>query len=263
MNDQVQRKKISPSLLLFEFRNITGNPYVHIFGIGLPVLMVLIFAKMFASQISDAEILSTEVTALFLGIGAMIPLAAILIGYAATYSQELEKGIPQRLELFGISAGMSIVNRIISELVFQVCSFVIYFAVGVFVLDIKAPTAPGLVKYIVCIAALGIISFALAHSISLIFKKFSIVYCITMVLYFVIMIASGMMGITYEMLPSAVQAVSRLLPTTYITRDFADIWLGKGYNFMPMLQAYLFIGALAGILLLFSLRRNARKITRQ
>lgn len=259
MNDRVQRKKISASLLLFEFRNITGNPYVHIFGIGLPVVMAIIFARMLASHIPDAGILSTEVTALFLGIGAMIPLAAILIGYAATYSQELEKGIPQRLELFGIDAGMSIISRIIAELIFQVCAFVIYFAVGILALDIKAPTAPGLIWYIICIGVLGIISFILAHAVSLFFKKFGIVYCITMMLYFCVMIASGMMGISYDMLPSAVQAFSRLLPTTYIARDFADIWLGKGYNFMPMLQAYLFAGALSGILLFFSLRRNARK----
>ncbi len=259
MNNQVKRKMISPSLLLFEFRNVTGNPYVHIFGIGMPVLLAVILTKVLASQISDAAILSTAVTAVFLGVGAMIPLAVIFIGYAATYSQELEKGIPQRLELFGIDAGMTIINRIISEIAFLVCSFAVYFIVGAIALDIKAPTVTGLIWYIVCIMVLGIISFALAHAIALFFKKFGIVYSIVMMLYFSIMILSGMMGITYEMLPSAVQAVSRLLPTMYIQRDFADIWLGKGYNYMPMLQAYLFTGALSGILLLLSLKRNARK----
>lgn len=68
-----------------------------------------------------------------------------------------------------------------------------------------------------------------------------------------------MMGIDYEMLPAPIQAVARLLPTNYIVRDFADIWRGREYNFMPMLQAYLFTGALAGILLFFSLRRKAGK----
>lgn len=256
MNERVRRKKFSASMLLFEFRNIIGNPYIHMFGIGLPVLMAIILTKMLESQIPDAEILSIEVTAFFLGTGAMIPLAAILIGYAATYSQELEKGIPQRLELFGIDQGMSIIGRIIAELIFQVCAFVIYFAVGIFVLDIKAPTAPGLIWYIICIGGLGIISFVLAHAIALFFKKFGIVYSITMMIYFCIMIASGMMGISYDMLPAAVQVFSRLLPTMYITRDFADIWLGKGYNFMPMLQAYLFAGALSGILLFFSQART-------
>ncbi len=256
MNNQTRRKGISLSLLLFEFRNVTGNPYIHIFAIGMPVLLSAVFARMLATQIPNAEILSVTVTGLFLGIGAIIPLAAIFIGYAATYSQELEKGIPQRMELFGIDPGITILNRIISELVFLVLAFVIYFGVGVFGMHIKAPVASGLVWYIVCIAVLGIISFMLAHSIALIFRKFGIVYCITMMLYFGIMILSGMMGITYEMLPPAIQAVAGLLPTTYINRDFGDIWLGKEYNFVPMLQSYLFMGALAGILLFFSLRRK-------
>lgn len=259
MNNQTQRKRFSASMLLFEFRNITGNPYIHIFGIGLPVLMVLIFGKMLASNLPKGEILSTAVTGLFLGLGTMIPLAAMMVGYAATFSQELEKGIPQRLELFGIDQGMTIVSRILAELIFQVCSFVIYFAVGALILQIQAPVVTGLICYIICIVVLGVISFALAHAIALFFRKFGITYCITMILYFCIMIASGMMGIDYEMLPSPVQAVARLLPTNYIVRDFADIWQGRDYNFMPMLQAYLFTGALAGILLFFSLRRKTGK----
>lgn len=251
-------RKLSFSLLLFEIRNIAGNPYVHIFGIGMPVILVLIFAKILSSEIPSAELAAVAVTTTFLGIGSIIPLAIILIGYAATYAQELEKGIPQRLELFGIGAGMTVISRIITELLFQCCAFAIYFAVGVFVLHIKAPSASGCFMYIVCIVALGMISFALAHAIAMIFRKFGIVYCITMILYFGIMIASGLMGLSYESMPPAVQAVSRLLPTTYIVRDFGDIWLGKAYDFMPMLQAYLFAGALAGILLFFALRRRAR-----
>lgn len=259
MNKQLRKKRGAASLLLFEFRNITGNPYIHIFGIGLPVLMALIFGKMLESNIPREDILSTAVTGLFLGIGCMIPLAAMLVGYAATFSQELEKGIPQRLELFGIDKSMTVVSRILAELIFQVCSFVIYFAVGILVLRIEAPVFTGLVCYCVCIAALGVISFATAHAIALFFRKFGITYCITMILYFGIMIASGMMGIDYDMLPPPVQAVSRLLPTNYIVRDFEDIWRGREYNFMPMLQAYLFTGALAGLLLFFSMRRRAGK----
>lgn len=259
MNKQIRRSRFSGSLLLFEFRNITGNPYIHIFGIGLPVLMVLIFGKMLESSIPREDILSTAVTGLFLGLGCMIPLAAMLVGYAATFSQELEKGIPQRLELFGIDRGATILSRILAELLFQVCSFVIYFGVGALILRIEPPAFTGLVCYCLCIVALGIISFAFAHAISLFFRKFGITYCVTMIVYFCIMIASGMMGIDYEMLPSPVQAVSRLLPTNYIVRDFEEIWRGREYNFMPMLQAYLFTGALAGILLFFSIRRRTGK----
>ncbi|MDE6313762.1 MAG: ABC transporter permease [Lachnospiraceae bacterium] len=260
MNCRGKRTRVSPSFILFEFRNITGNPYVHIFGIGMPVLMTVVIAKVMALNLSDESVLSTVVTGIFLGMGAMIPLATILMGYAATYSQELEKGIPQRMELFGISQTMTIIHRIISELIFQICAFAIYFIVGFFILRIQPPMVSGLICYIICIGVLAVISFMLAHAIALFCKKFAIVYCISMMLYFCIMIASGMMGINYEMLPSSVQAISKLLPTTYITKDFADIWLGKEYNFMPMLQAYLFVGTFSGIILFFCLKRNGRKI---
>lgn len=254
-----KKTKISLTMIQFEFRTITGNPYVHIFGVGMPILMSVIIAMVLRSEIPDGSVLETAVTGMFLGIGTMIPLATILMGYSATYSQELEKGIPQRMSLFGISPIATIINRIISEGIFLLLAFVVYFAVGYFALDLASPVLSGFCCYMLCILLLGVISFLLAHSIASFFRKFGITYCISMILYFGIMVISGMMGISYEMLPSPVQAVSKLLPTTYIAKDFSDVWLGKDYNFMPLLQSFLFVGALAGILLFISLKRNGRK----
>lgn len=254
-----KKSNISPSMIQFEFRTITGNPYVHIFGVGMPVLMAVISAMAMRSEIPEGSVLDTAVTGMFLGVGTIIPLATILMGYSATYSQELEKGIPQRMALFGISPIVTIINRIISEGIFLLLAFVVYFAAGFFVLDVDCPSISGFFCYMLCILLIGVISFLLAHSIASFFRKFGITYCISMILYFGIMIISGMMGISYEMLPTPVQAVSRLLPTTYITKDFADVWLGKDYNFMPLLQSFLFVGALTGILLFFSLKKSSRK----
>ena len=81
-----------------------------------------------------------------------------------------------------------------------------------------------------------------------------------MLLYFVFMILGGMMGITYDNLPSAVQVIAKLLPVTYINRDFYTVWTGKQYNFMPMAQSYLLMAAIAGIALFLSVKRDARKL---
>ena len=81
-----------------------------------------------------------------------------------------------------------------------------------------------------------------------------------MILYFAMMILGGMMGISYDNLPSAVQAIAKLLPVTYINRDFYMVWKGEHYNFVPMLQSYLFLAALAGILLFLALRRMSRRL---
>ena len=41
---------ISGQMLLFEFRNTIGNPYVHIFGVGMPVLMMIIITRAVAGE---------------------------------------------------------------------------------------------------------------------------------------------------------------------------------------------------------------------
>lgn len=255
------RKKtyFSPSMIAFEFRTITGNPYVHIFGVGMPVLMAFIILLAMRAEISDSSALTLAATSVFLGIGTLIPLAVILLGYSATYSQELEKGIPQRMALFGIPPVVTMLNRIAAEGIFLLFALGIYFATGFVGLDVQLPVVTGLCCYLLCILLLGVICFLLAHCIASFFQKFGITYCISMLLYFGIMALSGLMGLTYEMLPAPLQACSRLLPTTYITKDFADVWLGKTYNFMPLMQSYLFTGALAGILLFISLRKNSRR----
>lgn len=255
-----KKATVSPAMILFEFRTITGNPYVHIFGVGMPVLMAVVIAMAIRSEMPEGSALQTAVTGVFLGIGTMIPLATILMGYSATYAQELEKGIPQRMSLFGISPMVTIISRIVSEGIFLLFAFAVYFVVGFLVLDVDSPALSGFFCYMLCILLLGVISFLLAHSIASFFRKFGITYCISMILYFGIMILSGMMGISYEMLPAPVQAVSKLLPTTYITKDFAEVWVGKAYSFMPLLQAFLFLGALSGILLFVSLKKSGRKL---
>ena len=35
------RKMITPQMLKFQMLNVIGNPYVHIFGIGLPIVLAL------------------------------------------------------------------------------------------------------------------------------------------------------------------------------------------------------------------------------
>ena len=104
------------------------------------------------------------------------------------------------------------------------------------------------------------ILFCFAHAISSLLRKFALTYCVTMLLYFVFMILGGMMGITYDNMPDGVQALADFLPVTYINRDFCMVWSGESYNFGPMLQSYLLMGALAGILMFFTVKRTARKL---
>lgn len=255
-----RRKTVSLQMLIFEFRKTIGNPYVHIFGVGMPVLMMIIITRAVMNQIVDAAMRMEANTSVFLGIGALIPMATIFMGYGVSNAQEIEKGIPQRMELFGITPRVSICNRILSESIFMTIAFLIYFVAGYTVVGLKAPRLSGALLYMICILALSVILFCLAHAISSLLKKFSLTYCVTMLLYFAMMILGGMMGISFDNMPGPVQAVAKLLPVTYINRDFYTVWKGESYNFMPMLQAYLLMAAVAGILMFFTIRHTERKL---
>lgn len=254
MNRQ-KRKIVTGSLIGYELRNVTGNPFVHIFGIGMPVLMAVLIARVAVTEISDAAIIKEITTSIFLGIGALIPMATILMGYSVMQAQDLEKGIPQRLQLFGIRSLMTICNRGIAELIFMAAAFLIYFVVGTVALELEPPTASGAALYAVCMVVFSVICFAMAHAIATLLKKFSVTYCVVMILYFACMILGGMMGVSFDALPAPLQAVAKLLPVTYFNGDFYTIWIGESYRFGPMLQSYLFFGAVAGILLFAALRR--------
>lgn len=259
-NRDRKRKLISWQMLLFEFRNTIGNPYVHIFGVGMPVLMMFIITRVVASEMEGIEAVSSVATSVFLGIGALIPLATIFMGYSVSHAQELEKGIPQRLELFGIKISQTLCNRILSEVLFMAIAFAIYFGAGCALGRVEAPKATGALLYLVCILVFSVILFCLGHAIACLLKKFGPAYCVTMLLYFAQMILGGMMGITYDNLPSALQAAAKMLPVTYINRDFYTVWKGEHYNFVPMLQSYLLMGAVAGILLFVTVRRERREL---
>lgn len=253
------RKTITLSMILYELRNVTGNPFVHIFGIGMPILMVMLITRTVVSEISDASLIETVSTSIFLGMGALIPMATILMGYSVMQAQETEKGIPERMQLFGIKNRVTICNRIISELIFMAVAYVIYFIVGILFIGLKTPAFSGVVLYILCILVFSVLCFMLGHAIASLAKKFGITYCVVMLLYFAFMIFGGGMGISYENMSGAMQAVAKLIPVTYFNKDFYLIWTGESYNFGPMIQSYLFFGAASGILLFIALKKGVRK----
>lgn len=249
------QKIITPQMLKFQMLNILGNPYVHIFGVGLPVVLALLITKVAATELQDARIAPVVSTSIYLGMGTLIPMAVLLMGYSVSYAQELSKGIPERMQLFGIRKSALFCNQLIVQMLFLTAAFLIFFLSGCLFSDIERPTASGLICYILCMTVFSIICLSLAHGIACICHSFGKTYCVSMILYFAFMILGGMMGITYENLPEWAQTVAKLLPVTYINRDFYEIWAGKTYDFMPMIQSFLFFGSVSGVILFFALKR--------
>lgn len=256
----MNKNRISFEMIKYELRNVLGNPFVHIFGVGFPILLSIIMSKAITSNITDSTYVNEMITSLFLGMGAIIPLATILMGYSCTCSQDIEKNIPLRMQLFGFSEKYTIINRLIAEFLYMTAAIAIYFANGFFILKIAPPKVEGILVYLICLYLLAGELFILAHAIANLAKKFGLTYLISMILYFAIMIVSGMMGITVEQLPKSVQVVSYLIPTTYFYKDFYTVWAGKSYNFVPMVQAYIFLFAVSGILIFVMFYRTKRNL---
>ncbi len=255
-----RKRLITVQMLSFEFRNVIGNPYIHIFGVGMPVFMMILICRSVAAEMAEGTLYASMATSVFLGIGAMIPMATVLMGYGISHAQELEKGIPQRMELFGIMPGVSMCNRILAEGIFMLLAFGIYFAAGYIVVGVESPRTSGLLIYILCMVVFSVMMFCLAHGIASLIRRFGLTYCVTMILYFVFMILGGMMGISYDKMPGVMQLFARMLPVTYINRDFYTVWKGESYNFMPMIQSFLLLGAITGILLFVTAKRGERKL---
>lgn len=250
------KKKCNLSLVLYELRNINGNLMPHFFGIVFPNLMCLLLSKTVGSQVPE-EMRQEVVTSIMLTMTLVIPMAICLIGYGALYALEIEKGIPLRMRLFGFGNKCEVTAKIAAHYILMTIAFLIFAIFQAAVMKVQKPTFFSLICLLVSLYLIGGIFLVIAHALANILQKFSLTFGVVMCLYFIMMILTGMMGMRTEQLPKALQKVARALPMTYVSNDFIDFWQGGSYNFMPFIQSFIFLGAVAGILLYLSrLREN-------
>lgn len=253
----MKSKKCTRRLVAYEIRNLLGNPFVYIFGIGLPILLLFIITRAIEAETPEMFIAQAN-TSVFITMSLIVPMAVLLIGYAANYAQELEKEIPLRMELFGYNVKSMLLAKIIAHFIVVAAGLALYTGVAYMIVELQAPRPGSALCLILCHFLLGIIFFALAHGAATFFKKFGPTYAVMMALYFGIMILCGMMGVKTEMLPVPAQKIAALLPMSYISSDFIDFWTEGSYNFAPLIQSFLFLGAIAGIVLVFALHKDRR-----
>ena len=253
----MEKKKCNMSMVLYELRNINGNLLPHFFGIIFPNFMCYFLAKSVGGQV-PAQMRQEVATTIVLTMTLVMPMAIMLLGYGAVYSQEVEREIPLRMHLFGLEEKSIMLAKIIAHFILLTIAFVIFAVFQTIVMDIQKPVFSSLLCLLVSLYLIGAIFLIIAHAIANIFRKFSITFGVGMILYFAMMILTGMMGMRTEQLPVALQKVAYTLPMTYISNDFIEFWQGGSYNFMPFIQSFLFMGAAAGLLLLFSQYKNRR-----
>lgn len=255
----MKEKKCNLNLVLYELRNICGNFFVHFFGIVFPILLSVILIKAVEKQVPNM-IRAEAITSIVISMSLVCPMAIVLIGYAANYSQEVEKGIPLRMRLFGYKEKSMILAKIIAQLIFLTIALAIYGIAEMLLVDLMKPAISSLLCLIGCLYLLAVIFFIISHAITELLKKFGATYAVTMSLYFLFMILCGMMGVRTEQFPKALQTVAKMLPMTYISNDFVDFWQGGSYNFAPLIQSFFFLLAVSIILLMLSFYKNKREL---
>ena len=255
----MKTKKCSKRLLMYEIRNVIGNPFIAFFGTVFPVMMLMIITFALKKEV-PASMLKESNTSVFITMSLIIPMAVILLGHSANYSQELEKEIPVRMQLFGFSTNSIMTAKIIAQTVTLTAALILYTVFSYAAVDLQVPSLSSALCLVICLYVLGIFFFLFAHGLSNIIKKFGPTYTICMFFYFGIMMLCGMMGIRTEQLPKSLKTLASFIPMSYIGNDFIDFWQGGSYNFGPMIQAFLFFGALCGLLMIYANYKNRRVI---
>lgn len=242
----------------YEFLNTLYNGYAFFFGSVLPVLLAHLIIRGALSDVPK-EFFSEASTGVFMGMALIVPLASIFLSHASTYSNELDKNIPERIMLYGFSARSILYNKLVANFIFLTFCMSVYLVLTIPFLQLKTPTFSAAAIWIGGIYLMSASLMVLAHGIATLVGKFGLTYGITMALYFVIMILSGFMGIRVSQLPKALRAISDLLPTAQLGNDYIDFWMGKEYNFGPLVQSMIFFAALSVVVLLIAFKVRGRK----
>lgn len=239
-------------LLKYEIKNIIGNFFIPIFGIVLPIFMGILITNSAANDIPKSYV--TEVmNSIVVSISIMIPLSISLIGYCASYATEVEKKIPLRLKLFGISYSSQIKAKVISQFILVLVSTMFYLIImKLLVKEFVMPSVLGFIMYIAIIFIITVCFIMIAHSIADIIGKFSASYGIIMGIYFFMLFISGNLGLRYDNMPSFLKKIALLFPTTYLNTDGYKIWIGKFDNYSQLIQSIIFLVCISLIILFFA-----------
>lgn len=247
-------------MIRYEIKNTFGNIFGVIFGLIFPIFMALILKQAVLSEVPEIA-RDAVVVELFVANSLMIPLALGFVGFAALFSQEIEQDVITRMTLFGISENKQMQAKFIAQAITVLLSVTLYVLVVGSAYQVPMPSAYGVMVYGVSLLLITFLFFTLAYAIAITARKFSITYGVTMSLYFLTMIVSGMMGLRMSQLPAVIRSVSQIFfPTVYMVDLIPKLWTLNSYNIMPMVQAFLCLGAVVGIVYIIAVRRKMRRI---
>ncbi|MCI5839567.1 MAG: ABC transporter permease [Peptoniphilaceae bacterium] len=245
-------------ILKFEFKSLLNNYSVLFFGLFFPIILTSLITIGVTKNIPLAYLNDVKLSILY-RINIISPISIFLIGLASVFAKDLEEGVYDRLELFSIShLKMAKYKFFVYFLYWFVCN-AIYFIVMPNVLDIDIEFI-SIVKHTCFIVILATTMFLFSYGLSLFTKNYSIAFGTTMVMYFMIIILSGMMGVEVDDLPNFINKIAKILPTAHFSsQDYLSEISASGrlnYSFLQNLLVFLLI---ALIFFLASIYKSKRK----
>lgn len=254
----MRNKLIQINMIKYEIKNLLGNPFNLGFGFIFPVFMGCLLITTVIKQIPDIAQESFKIQ-FFIGYLLFSPLAFVLIGFPSLFSQELESQSITRLNLYGYTNKSIMMSKLIANLIATVLGSILYIVVVGNVTGIKAPSLETILILIVIVFTITVLLFLLGYVISMFFKRFGPTFALTMPLYFMIMIISGLMGVQLENLPKFITTLSNSIPVSYLVNDAYALWNNPTtYNYAPLIQAYVISTAIILLALFATLYRNRR-----
>ena len=251
-------KKSMFYLVKYEVLNNLYNGYSFFFGAVFPIFLMVMISKGALNDV-PAEAKLEATASILIGMSMIIPLSTMFLGYAASFSNELEKDVPTRLSLFGLSGTRLFLGKLIANFIFLTFCFALYLIGTLSFIKVATPKPVAAVVWIVSMYLISAFCLALAHGIANMIRRFGITYGIVMAIYFTIMGLGGMMGVRLKDLPVGLQTVSKLFPFTHFGNDYIDFWMGKTYNFAPLVQSLIFFTAVSIGIMMISFRIRGRK----
>lgn len=245
-------------LVKYEMEQLIRGVFTPVFGILFPIFMLVILSK---SALSDVPAIEYDVVlvSVFTTLVQIVPLSVGFIGFTAIYAQELEQKIPFRLCMFGIKESQMLVGKVITLIFVFTIGYIAYTLVAIYGVNVPNITLWNLLIMYAFLTFEMIGFITLGYTIAVYFKKFGQAYTVVTVLYFIIMFASGMMGMRESSMPDIMQKIIRFFPFSYISFDLYKIFLNQSYNFMPLIQSMLFFIGLSIVLCALVIRFKGTK----
>lgn len=138
----MKTKTCNARLIIYELLNLAGNPFIAFFGSIFPIFMLLIITNSVTVDIPESMVPRVNTT-IFISISLIVNMAVVLLGHSANYSQEVEKEIPARMNLFGFPQRSIMMAKGIAQAVVLTLGLALYTAAAYLILDMEVPIQIG------------------------------------------------------------------------------------------------------------------------